>query len=364
MLILPGLIDAHVHLRVPGGEHKEDFISGSSAALAGGFTTLLAMPNTNPPLVTVENWRNTQSQAEAQALCDVHHFAGGSEAHLDQLPELAKNAVGLKLYLDATFGPLRLQDPAAIEKCFELWPASKPICLHAELDSLRAGVELAERHQKHIHVCHVARKEEVEMIAKAQDRGINVTAEVTAHHLFLTEDDTQRLGPYGDMRPRLQSQQDQDALWQHLGTTIEVIASDHAPHAKFEKEGFESQKAFLIAAKPLEEDQKRPIPPGIPGLESTLPLMLTAVAENRLSLETLIKLLHDNPKRLFNLPEQPETWVEVDETAKYIFPDHPLYTKCGWSPFQGMRMTGAVRRVVLRGKEVYKNGIINYSKEN
>ncbi len=116
----------------------------------------------------------------------MHHFAGGSEAHLDQLPELAKNAVGLKLYLDATFGPLRLQDPpAAIEKCFELWPASKPICLHAELDSLRAGVELTERHQKHIHVCHVARKEEVEMIAKAQDRGgINVTAEVTAHHLF------------------------------------------------------------------------------------------------------------------------------------------------------------------------------------
>ncbi len=358
MLILPGLIDAHVHLRVPGGEHKEDFVSGSSAALAGGFTCLLAMPNTNPPLVTLKNWQDTQSQAENQAFCEVHHFAGGSEAHLDQLPDLARHAIGLKLYLDATFGPLRLQDPKAIEKCFELWPASKPICLHAELDSLRAAIELAERYQKHIHVCHVACKEEVEMIAKAQDRGINVTAEVTAHHLFLTEADTKRLGAYGDMRPRLQSQQDQDTLWQHLGTTIEVIASDHAPHAKFEKEGFESQRAFLTAENPLEEDQKRPIPPGIPGLESTLPLMLNAVTENRLSLKTLIKLLHDNPKRIFNLPEQPETWVEVDENAKYFFPDHPLYTKCGWSSFQGMRMIGAVKRVVLRTREVYKDGII------
>ena len=363
MLILPGLIDAHVHLRVPGGEHKEDFITGSSAALAGGFTTLLAMPNTNPPLVTLENWQNAQKQADSQALCDVYHFAGGSEAYLDQIPKLAQQAVGLKLYLDQTFGPLRLQDHAAIEKCFELWPADKPICLHAELDSVQMGIALAKRYQKHIHICHIARKEEVERVAAAQDEGIHVTAEVTAHHLFFTEADAKRLGAYGDMRPMLQTQADQDALWDHLGTSIAVIASDHAPHAKFEKEGFESQQAFLTAQEALKAEEKRPIPPGIPGLESTLPLMLTAVSEGRLGLETLIKLLYDNPKRIFNLPEQADTWVEVDENAKYIFPDHPLYTKCGWSPFQAMRMTGKIHRVVLRGKEVYKEGIVAFEQQ-
>lgn len=362
MMILPGLIDAHVHLRVPGGEHKEDFVSGSSAALAGGFTTLLAMPNTNPPLVTFENWVNTQKQAKREALCDVYHFAGASEEHLDQLPQLAEYAIGLKMYLDATFGPLRLQDKRAIEKWFELWPATKPICLHAELDSVRVAIELAEKYQKHIHICHIARKEEVEMVARAQDRGLNVSCEVTAHHLFLTKADEARLGAYGDMRPRLQSQEDQDALWQHLGTTIQVIASDHAPHAKFEKEGFASQAAFLTANGPLSNEEKRPIPPGIPGLESTLPLMLNAVAEDRLDLSTLIDLLHTNPKRLFHLPDQPNTWVEVDENEKFIYPDHPLYTKCGWSPFAGTRMIGKVSRVVLRGKEVYKDGIINCQK--
>lgn len=362
MMILPGLIDAHVHLRVPGGEHKEDFISGSSAALAGGFTTLLTMPNTNPPLVTFENWQQTQTQAENQALCDVHHFAGASEEHLDQLPQLSEHAVGLKMYLDATFGPLRLQNQQAIEKSFELWPATKPICLHAELDSVRVAIELAEKYQKHIHICHIARKEEVEMVARAQDRGLNVTCEVTAHHLFLTKDDAERLGAYGDMRPLLQSQEDQDALWHHLGTTIGVIASDHAPHAKFEKEGFSSQEAYLTAPGPLNDEKKRPIPPGIPGLESTLPLMLTAVSEGRLTIETLIDLLHTNPKRIFHLPDQPNTWVEVDENAKFIYPDHPLYTKCGWSPFSGMRMIGRVHCVILRGKEMYKDGIINCQK--
>lgn len=362
MIVLPGLIDVHVHLRVPGGEHKEDFISGSSAALAGGFTTILAMPNTTPPLVTFENWQKTQTQAENEALCDVYHYAGGSETHLDQIPRLAAHAVGLKLYLDATFGPLRLQDPAAIEKCFELWPATKPICLHAELDSVRMGIALAKKLQKHVHICHIARKEEVEMVAEAQQRGLNVTCEVTAHHLFLTKDDEARLGPYGDMRPRLQSQADQDALWQHLGKTISVIASDHAPHAKFEKEGFASPQAYLTASGAPDSEEKRPIPPGIPGLESTLPLMLTAVAEGRLEMNTLIDLLYTNPKRLFHLPDQPDTWVEVDEDAKIIYPDHPLYTKCGWSPFAGTRMTGKIRRVVLRGKEMYKDGMINCQK--
>jgi len=176
---------------------------------------------------------------------------------------------------------------------------------------------------------------------------------VTPHHLFLTEADAVRLGAYADMRPKLASQADADALWQHLGSTIDCIASDHAPHTHWEKQGYRTEAAWRDNPG---QTGSNPVPPGIPGLESTLPLMLTAVSQKRLSLEMLIKLLHANPSRIFHLPTQPDTWVEVDLEHSYTFPDHPLYTKCAWSPFKGMRMTGAIRQVVLRGKEVVSNG--------
>ncbi len=350
---LPGLVDAHVHLRTPGGEHKEDFRTGSMAALAGGFTTLLAMPNTNPPLVTAENWSIAQQLAKSHSLCDVFLYAGGSAEHIAELPALSHSAIALKLYLDQTYGPLRVQGLETLQKIMELWPASKPICLHAEQESIAVGVALAALYRKPIHFCHVSRKDEIELIAKAKAEGLPVTCEVTPHHLFLTEADALRLGPYADMRPRLASQVDVDALWQHLGSTIDCIASDHAPHAHWEKQGYNTEAEWRQNPGRIGPN---PIPPGIPGLESTLPLMLTALSQKRLSLERLIQLLHTNPTRIFHLPAQPDTWVEVDLPQSYTFPDHPLYTKCGWSPFEGMHMTGAIRQVVLRGKEVVSNG--------
>jgi carbamoyl-phosphate synthase/aspartate carbamoyltransferase/dihydroorotase len=168
-----------------------------------------------------------------------------------------------------------------------------------------------------------------------------VSCEVTPHHLFLNEADAKRLGPLGDMRPRLTRQSDVDALWAHINTTIDCVASDHAPHTLAEKQKSENP------------------PPGVPGLESTLPLLLTAAAEGRLSYERLIALLAVNPRRIYGLPEQPETWVEIDPQESYIFPDHSLYTKCGWSPFSGISVKGRIRKVVLRGKEVVKDGIVH-----
>jgi carbamoyl-phosphate synthase/aspartate carbamoyltransferase/dihydroorotase len=98
------------------------------------------------------------------------------------------------------------------------------------------------------------------------------------------------------------------------------------------------------------------IPPGMPGLESTLPLLLTAAAEGRITYERIAALLYTNPKKIYDLPEQAETWIEVDEHAHYVFPDHPLYTKCGWSPFEGTRMIGRLTRVVLYGNTVFQDG--------
>lgn len=333
----PGLIDVHVHLRVPGGEHKEDFHSGSAAALAGGFTTLLAMPNTQPPLVNYQNWRIAQTQAQNESLCDVFLFAGASADHIDALPQLGENAIGLKIYMDATYGPLRMQGVPNLARVMQNWTVPKPIALHAEGDSVALGISLAALYKRPVHFCHISRRNEIELIADAKASGVPITCEVTPHHLFLTKTDAERLGALGDMRPRLQSQDDVNALWEHINTTIDCVASDHAPHT-------------------LADKAETNPPPGVPGLESTLPLLLTAAAKGRLSYDRIVELLCTNPRRIYHLPEQPDTTIEVDEHSTYTFPDHPLYTKCGWSPFTGMPMTGRLTHVVLKGKEVYTDG--------
>lgn len=342
---LPGLVDAHVHLRVPGGEHKEDFRSGTAAALAGGFTRVLAMPNTQPPLLDAATWRDIQAQARQEGLCDVEMYCGATLASLEELAELGWLAPALKVYLDPTYGMLKVAGAADLRLIALAWPPEKVIAVHAEGESMRQALALAAELRRPFHFCHVSRKQEIEWITAAKARGLPVTCEVTPHHLFLTQSDAQRLGALGDMRPRLAEQSDQDALWAHIDSTVDIIATDHAPHTLAEK-----------------KDPVNP-PPGVPGLESALPLMLTAVADGRLSLERLVALMHTNPRRIFNLPEQPRTWLEVDLDEQYEFPAQALYTKCGWSPFSGMNLRGRVKNVTLRGVEVVRDGIIrNYPK--
>ena len=152
-----------------------------------------------------------------------------------------------------------------------------------------------------IHIVHVSRREEIELIADAKGRGLPVTCEVSPHHLFLTVADAARLGPLGDMRPLLGTADDVAALWAHLNDTIDCIATDHAPHTLAEKGGDNP-------------------PPGVPGLETSLPLMLAAVQDGRLSVARLTALMHDNPRRIFGLPPQPDTRVEVD-TVSYTHLD-------------------------------------------
>jgi dihydroorotase len=336
---LPGLVDVHVHLRVPGGEHKEDVRTGTAAALAGGFTTILAMPNTRPPLVTLSAYRDARRRTRAAALCDVHYFAGASAMHLAHLSALGRHAVGLKVYMDQTYGPLRVDDLASLMTCAREWPRDKVIAFHAEGRSIAVAIGLAAAYRRPVHICHVSRKDEIELIARAKQQGLPITCEVTPHHLFLTEADADRLGPLGDMRPRLATQNDVDALWHHLDTTVDCIATDHAPHTLDEKAGPDA-------------------PPGVPGLETALPLMLTAVAEGRLTLERLLVLMDENPRRIYGLPQQPNTWIEVSLGQRHTFSDQRLHTKCGWSPFSGMDVSASVRRVQLRGQLVFQEGEI------
>lgn len=336
-LTLPGLIDVHTHLRVPGGEHKEDFATGTAAALAGGVTLVLAMPNTNPPLATAAVLQATRRNAAANARCDVGFFAGANPGLIDHLPALVPYSTGLKIYLNDTYGPLRVEELPDLQLCFERWPREKMIAMHAEGQSVAVGIGLAAAYGRPVHFCHVSRRDEIELIAAAKGRGLAVTCEVAPHHLYLSAADAGRLGPLGDMRPRLAGPADVTALWEHINDTVDCIATDHAPHTLAEKQGH----------KP---------PPGVPGLETSLPLMLTAVHEGRLGLERLVTLMHHNPRRIFNLPEQPQTYVEVDADVAVTIRNDLMHSKCGWTPFAGMTVYGRVHRVVLRGQPVYEEG--------
>lgn len=337
-IILPGLIDVHTHLRIPGGEHKEDFATGTAAALAGGVTMVLAMPNTTPPLSTPEAMLLAQTAAHRDARCDVGLYAGASPDDIGRLPEIAPYAVALKIYLNDTFGKLRVDDLPTLRACFKEWPRDKMIAMHAEKQSVAVGIGLAATYERPVHFCHISRREEIELIADAKARGLSVTCEVTPHHLFLSQADTGRLGPLGDMRPILGTGDDVAALWQHLDQTVDCIATDHAPHTLAEKR----------SATP---------PPGVPGLETSLPLMLSAVVDGRITLERLEALMCFNPRRIFDLPEQSETHVVVDMTPYTIQPDG-WETRCGWTAFAGLRAGGSVRRVVLRGNTVYEDGVV------
>jgi carbamoyl-phosphate synthase/aspartate carbamoyltransferase/dihydroorotase len=160
---------------------------------------------------------------------------------------------------------------------------------------------------------------------------------VAPHHLLLTEADLPELGPgRGEVRPRLATAADREALWENLAV-IDIFATDHAPHTLAEKDG------------------PNP-PPGFPGLETALPMLLTAVHASRLTIDDLVLRMHTNPRRIFHLPEQPETWIEVDEDAQWEIRGSDLYTRCAWTPFEGWPVRGRVRRVVLRGVEAYRDG--------
>jgi dihydroorotase (multifunctional complex type) len=337
MITLPGLIDPHVHLREPGATHKEDFDTGTAAALAGGFTTVLAMPNTAPPLTDADNLGLARAAAKAKARCDYGLFLGAGPDNAALAAPLAAGVCGMKMYLDQTYGPLRLEGLDTLAQHFQEWPGVKPIAAHAEGRSLATVILLAALHDRPVHICHVSRKEEIRLIRAAKEKGIRVTCEVTPHHMFLTQEDLPHLGRgRGEVRPRLARREDLDALWQNLAV-IDCFATDHAPHTSTEKDGPEP-------------------PPGFPGLETALGLWLIAVEDGRLTLDDLIRRMVTNPRRIFHLSEQAETEVEVDEHSTWTVRGEELHSRCGWSPFEGMSLRGRIRRVVIRGHTAFEDG--------
>ncbi len=332
MIILPGLIDSHVHLRTPGQEHKEDFLTGTKAAIAGGFVTVLDMPNNKEPITSEDKLQEKIELARKNAICDVGFYFGSLGDNLDEFEKVKDLAFGIKLYLNSTTGNFLINEEK-LTRIYQSWPSNQPILLHCEGETMQMALNVIRTTQKKTHICHVSSKEELSSIILAKKTGLPITCGVTPHHLFLTEADVKRLGPFGLMKPSLKSQKDQDYLWQNLDV-IDIIESDHAPHTKQEKNG----------ANP---------PFGVPGLETTLPLLLTAVHEDKLKVEDIIRLCHSNPAKIFNTPTDSRTYIEVEDTIPYTLNPKNFFTKCDWTPFAGKKVKGRITGVTIRGQKIY-----------
>jgi carbamoyl-phosphate synthase/aspartate carbamoyltransferase/dihydroorotase len=329
-------------VREPGQTHKEDWDSATQAALAGGVTMILAMPNTKPPVFDAATLGRALDAAGQKAHCDYAQFVGAGPDNAETLPALAPQAAGLKMYLDSTFGELRLDDMTLWMPHFANYPKEYPIVLHSESRTMAAGILFAALYDRPVHIAHISLREEVLLIKAAKERGIKVTCEACPHHLFLSKDDIPAIAHghpgRGEVRPRLATKKDVEALWQYMDV-IDCFATDHAPHT-------------------LEEKDSDNPPPGFPGLETLLPLLLTAVGEGRLTLDDILQKSVINPRKIFHLPEQAETWVDVDEKVEYEIRAADQFSRCGWTPFEGWKVKGKARKVVLRGKTAFEDGKI------
>jgi carbamoyl-phosphate synthase/aspartate carbamoyltransferase/dihydroorotase len=334
ILKLPGLIDTHVHLRDPGQTEKEDFTTGTSAALAGGFTTVLDMPNNAEPITGPDRLVRKIELAKEKAVSDIGFHYGSLGDNIETFSEAARHAIGLKLYLNNTTGGYTL-DVARIKEIYAAWPREKVVLLHTEEDTIDIAIASLEGLDRPVHVCHMPSREVLEKIISAKKMGIPVTCGVTPHHLFLTAEDVNKLGVYGQMKPPLKTVADQEFLWNNLDA-IDIFESDHAPHTRADK---------LAGAF------------GVPNLETTLPLLLKAREEGKITLEQIIDKCHTMPAKIFNLPTDENTHIEVT-MGSYIIKNENLLTKCGWSPFDGWEVPGKVSRVVLHGRTVFENGKI------
>lgn len=333
---LPGLIDIHVHLRDPGQTHKEDFYSGTSAALAGGITTVFDMPNNRQPIFVEKLLLEKNNIAKEKAVCDYGLYFGTNGRNTDEFEKVKDKAIGLKVYLNMTTGKLLIEDEGLVDKVFKSWPKNKVIVVHAENEKIDLAIDLCRRHKNKIHITHISNRVDLQKIIDAKLKGLPITCDVTPHHLFLTKQDIPYIDGFGDVRPQLQDQQDVDYLWENLDK-VDCIATDHAPHTDDERKSFDP-------------------PTGVPGLETMLPLLITAFKSKRITLDDTVRLTNANPQKIFGIKQDKDTYVEIDTEEEYEIKNENLFTKCGWSPYHGRKVYGKVVSVYLRGNKVFGYG--------
>ncbi len=373
-LVLPGIIDTQVHFREPGSTDREDLESGSRAAVLGGVTSVFEMPNTNPPTSNLIEFEKKLNLAKDRMHCNYAFYFGATPENVDQLSKLKdlKGCCGVKLFAGSSTGKLLVAKEEDIEKVIS--NSDRVVSIHSEdeeilnlrkkfikegdvhshpewrniecaMSSTRRVVKIAERYNKQIHVLHVTTKEEVDFLAMHKK---NVTFEITPQHLTLYAPDCyDKLGTFAQMNPPIRKKEHYDRLWIAVKNSIvDTLGSDHAPHSKEDK------------------SKKYPASPsGMPGVQTILPIMLHHINNNKLSLEQLIKLMCENPCKIFGIKNKgyikegfDADLTIIDMNKEQTIKNEIMATKCGWTPFHDMTIKGFPVATIINGKTVMSNG--------
>lgn len=373
--VLPGVIDTQVHFREPGLEHKEDLESGTRAAVLGGVTAIFEMPNTSPSTTDADAIAEKFARAEGRAWCDHAFFVGATPENAEALGVLERlpGVPGVKMFMGSSTGSLLVADDEHVGRVLQ--NGTRRVAIHAEdearlkarfadigegahvrdhphwrdVETARLATErvlaLARQAGRRVHVLHITTAEEMELLAGAKDVA---TVEVTPQHLTLAGPDCyDRLGTHAQMNPPIRDAAQREGLWRALAAgVVDVIGSDHAPHTAEEKE------------RPWPAS-----PSGMPGVQTLVPLMLNHVAEGRLTLERFVELTSAGPQRIYGIAGKGRIargydadFTLVDLAAKRTIEADWLASKCGWSPFEGMAVTGWPVATVIRGQTVMRDG--------
>lgn len=369
-LVFPGFIDVHAHLRDAAFSYKEDFRSGTSAAVAGGFTTVLDMPNTSPPITNTQVLKRSIRSAHGKIFCDVSFYGTTNSAEIAR--ELANaGCIAFKAYLHKTINGVSFTSDEHIKTlAIAAKKFHRVICFHAEdrrylgrnepktvkdhllthspkaeVSAIAKVIRIAKKTNAKVHVCHLSTKEGLDLIKKAK-RNIDITCEAAPHHLLLTKSVLAKLGGLAVVEPPLRSKDDVVAIVKGISDgSVEIIATDHAPHSLKEKLG------------------KNPRP-GFPGLETTAGIIMTLVSKGVIPMERVVSALTTNPARRFSLNmgklaqgERANVTI-LDPKKKWKIDSSKFYSKAKYSPFEGMEVQGKIIATIVGGKVVYEDGQI------
>ena len=373
--IMPGVVDSQVHFREPGLEHKEDLETGSRAAVLGGVTAVFEMPNTKPLTTSAEALADKLRRASGRMHCDFAFWVGGTRENASDVAELERlpGAAGIKVFMGSSTGDLLVEDDEGVasilrntrrraafhsEDEFRLRerlgeriagdPSSHPVWRDelAALQCTERLVRIARQSRARIHVLHISTSEEIAFLEGQKDVA---TCEATPHHLTLSADDYARLGTLLQMNPPVRDKRHRDGVWRGVSQgVIDVLGSDHAPHTLEEK------------AKPYPQS-----PSGMPGVQTLVPVMLDHVNAGRLTLERFVDLSCHGPNRIFGMARKGRIaagydadFTVVDMKRAETITNAQAGSKAGWTPYDGMRVTGWPVGTIIRGNRVMWEGEI------
>ena len=374
--LLPGMIDDQVHFREPGLVHKGSIATESRAAVAGGITSYMEMPNVSPATTSIESLEHKFELAASRSLANYSFYLGATEDNIEQIKQLdPARHCGLKVFMGASTGDLLVEDPGALDLIFQHAPTliathceSGPVMVQNEREILRAkdvltiedhprvrdveacfaaseyAVGLAKKHGSQLHVLHITTAKELDLFSPGPIDDKNITAEACVHHLWFTDDDYPRLGNFIKCNPAIKRRQDRDALIEALRTgRIDIIATDHAPHTLAEKE----------------EDYPK-APAGLPLVQHALLSLIDHVYHDRISLEEVVEKTAHNPAKRYAIEQRGYlregyyadlVLVTPDLTTRVV--DSSILYKCGWSPFVGHTFRSSILGTWVNGERVF-----------